>query len=116
MKDVFSVQPSLAVLRDGLLVLSGGRPGLYAWVNRDGTGRDWQRLDIRADHNVSVPKEPILRNDQSSSYTEVVSVGDNELVYIYDRIPFGWGMIPRDSPETNSVWVVRLRVDRPKTK
>ena len=116
MKDAFSVQPSLAVLRDGMVVLSGGRPGLYAWVNQDGTGQDWQRLDIRAHHNATVPKEPILRNDQSSSYTEVVRVGENELLYIYDRIPFGWGTIPRDSKETNSVWVVRLRVDRAKTE
>src|SRR6266550_2278927 len=31
--DVFSVQPSLAVLKDGTIVLSGGRPGLFLWVD-----------------------------------------------------------------------------------
>jgi hypothetical protein len=113
MKEAFSVQPSLAVLKDGMLVISGGRPGLFAWFNPEGTGRDWQSLDIRAHHNAYVPKEPILRNDQTSSYTEVVAVGDNELVYIYDRIPFGWGKIPRESTETNSVWVIRLTCSPP---
>jgi len=106
------VQPSLAVLRDGMVVLSGGRPGLYAWFNLDGTGKDWQRIDMKAHHNAAVPKEPITRNDHTSSYTEVVALGDGELLYIYDRIPFSWGQIPRDSAETNSVWVVRLNVER----
>lgn len=111
--DAFSVQPSLAVLRDGTLCLSGGRPGIYLWVNRDGTGKDWQRIDLRAHHNASLPKEPIMKDDRSSSYTEVVAVSDTELLVIYDRIPHGWGAIPKDSAETNSVWVVCVRLDRP---
>jgi hypothetical protein len=34
------------------------------------------------------------------------------LLYIYDRIPFGWNAIPADSAETNSVWVVRVALGR----
>jgi hypothetical protein len=30
------------------------------------------------------------------------------VLYIYDRIPKGWHAIPKDSLETNSVWVVRI--------
>jgi hypothetical protein len=113
MKDAFSVQPSLAVLQDGTVVLSGGRPGLYAWFNIDGRGKDWQRIDIRAHHNACRPKEPINRDEHSSSYTEVVAVGDKEFLYIYDRIPCGWSVIPPGSSETNSIWVVRLSLVKP---
>lgn len=37
-----SVQPSLQVMGDGTVLLSGGRPGLFLWSNTDGseaTGR-----------------------------------------------------------------------------
>ena len=108
-----SVQPSLAVMKDGTVVLSGGRPGLYLWLNSDGTGNDWQQVDIRKHHNACVD-EKILRSDRSSSYTEVVALDDAHLLYIYDRIPRGWAAIPKGSGETNSVWVVRVTLKRTK--
>src|SRR5207248_7315732 len=58
-KDIFSVQPSLAVLKDGTIVLSGGRPGLWCWINTDGTGKDWQRVDLVANHNHCHAKDAI---------------------------------------------------------
>jgi hypothetical protein len=114
MEGVFSVQPSVAVLPDGALVLSGGRPGLFVWVNLDGTGKDWQKVDVQAHHNARVPKETIDKSDRTSSYTEVVALDDTHLLLIYDRIPHGWGAIPKESAETNSVWVVRLALERAK--
>jgi hypothetical protein len=33
-------------------------------------------------------------------------------LYIYDRIPNGWKAIAADTPETNSVWVVRVTPQR----
>jgi hypothetical protein len=112
MSGAFSVQPSLAVLKDGLVVLSGGRPNLYAWFDPDGDGKDWQRLPIHEHHNARRPQEPIDKPGHTSAYTEVVALDDTHLLYIYDRIPHGWGSIPKDSPDTNSVWVVRLTVER----
>jgi hypothetical protein len=112
MSDVFSVQPSLAVLKDGTVVLSGGRPNLYAWFNLDGKGKDWQRLAIHEHHNSSRPKEPIDSPGHTSSYTEVVALDETHLLYIYDRVPHGWQAIPKDSADTNSVWVVRLTLER----
>jgi len=115
MNGPFSVQPSLAVMKDGMVVLSGGRPGLYAWFNLDGTGNDWQRVDVLANHNACIPREKISNpaaGGNTSSYTEVVVLDDSHLLYIYDRIPRGWHRIPAGSPETNSVWVVRLSVER----
>ena len=48
----------------------------------------------------------------TSSYTEVVVLDEGHLLYIYDRIPNGWKAIAADSPETNSVWVVRVTLQR----
>jgi hypothetical protein len=112
MKDCFSVQPSVTVMKDGTIILSGGRPGLFAWINRDGTGKDWQQLDVRAVHNTAQPKEPIVKDNHTSSYTEVVSLDETHVLYIYDRIPNGWAALPKDAAETNSVWVMRLTVER----
>jgi hypothetical protein len=121
MSKAFPVSPSLAVIKDGTVVLSGGRPGLYAWFSTDGAGKDWQRLDMMAHHNAFVPKDPMnevfdkehaIASLRTSAYTEVISLDDTHLLYIYDRIPNGWYPIPKDSSETNSVWVVRMTVRR----
>jgi hypothetical protein len=45
---------------------------------------------------------------RTSAYTEVVTLDDTHVLYIYDRIPNGWYPIPEDSSETNSVWIVRM--------
>jgi hypothetical protein len=112
---VASVQPSLAVLKDGTVVLSGGRPGIYVWVNLDGTGKDWQRVDVLANHNAFRTADAIKNpaaGGNTSSYTEVVPLDESNLLCIYDRIPHGWHAIPKESRETNSVWVVRLTLKR----
>src|SRR5207248_1046468 len=113
MAGPFSVQPSLAVMKDGSVVLSGGRPGLFIWINLDGTGKTWQRVDLQSHHNACVPKEPIDKPNHTSSYTEVVAVDDTHLLFIYDRIPHGWERIPKESAQTNSVWVVRIGLEKP---
>lgn len=118
MAGPFSVQPSLAMLADGTLALSGGRPGLQLWLNADGSGLTWQGIDIQAHHNACHPREAIAttvehnHQQQTSAYTEVVAVDDNHLLYIYDRIANGWHPIPEAMDETNSVWVVRVTVER----
>jgi len=119
MQGIRSVQPSLAMMKDGMVALSGGRRGLFLWINRDGTGQDWQKTDVRANHNEFLPDEPILEGDwKTSSYTEIVALDDTHLLYIYDQTPHGishgddWKDIPDDSPETNSVWVVRVTVEK----
>lgn len=110
MKGPFSVQPSLAVMKDGTVALSGGRPGLFLWLNADKTGKEWQKIDLLANHNAQVPDEPIKAANNTSAYTEVVTLDDEHLLVIYDRIPNSWSAIPEGSPETNSVWIVRVKV------
>jgi hypothetical protein len=109
MTDAFAVQPSLAVLKDGTVALSGGRPGLFLWLNADKTAKAWQKLDVRANHNEFVKDEPI-QPAHTSAYTEIIPLDDTHLLYVYDRIPNGWSPIPEASNDTNSVWVVRVTV------
>lgn len=110
MSGPFSVQPSLAALPDGTLALSGGRPGLFLWLCADRRGESWQKIDVLANHNQFQSAETIKGAGNTSSYTEVIVLDDTHLLYIYDRIPHSWSRIPQDSPETNSVWVVRVTV------
>jgi hypothetical protein len=51
----WSVRPQLRVLSNGLLVLSGGRPGIKLWVCADGAGESWQEIDIAREHNARTP-------------------------------------------------------------
>lgn len=112
MDGPFSVQPSLAVMSDGALALSAGRPGIYCWLNLAGDGKAWQRIDLIANHNATQDEKIDPSKDNTSSYTEVILDGERSLLVIYDRIPSGWRRIPDGTKETNSVWVVRLTLEK----
>ena len=123
-----SVEPSLVVLRDGMVALSGGRPGISVWFNADGAGRDWQEVDIISAHNaVCAPADRIEPDSHnawmpvdemrragttgfSSCYTELIALDDTTLLLIYDRVGYGWHPIPDDADESKSVWVMRIRL------
>ena len=124
-----SVEPSLAVLAGGILALSSGRPGISVWFDAAGKGADWQAVNILEQHNAAHPQDLINPDSRkawggaeklireglrgfTSSYTELMRLDDNHLLLIYDRLGLGWSAIPDESPETNSVWVMRLRVER----
>lgn len=114
MKEPHSVQPSIAMMKDGTLVLTGGRPGIFAWINTSGDDGDWLQVDLLRNHNEQCSQETINGGDafslaaQTTSYTEVVSLDEHSVLVMYDRIPHGWSAIPRDSRDTNSIWVVKL--------
>ena len=114
MKDACSVQPSMALMKDGSLVLTGGRPGIFAWINRAGDGRDWLEVDLQSHHNENHPQEAITTTatfttgDQTTAYTEVVALDDRSVIVMYDRIPHGWNALPEKSQDTNSIWVVKI--------
>ena len=114
----FSVEPSLAVLPNGVVVLSGGRPGLYLWFDREGDGWNFDRLDLLAHHNACRPDEQIKFVEKpyhghawTTSYTRTVALDERHVLTIYDRIPGGWANEPENPTETNSVWVVNATVD-----
>jgi len=110
MAQAHSVQPSIAATSDGTLVLTGGRLGIYAWINRAGDGKDWLEVDLQSHHNQYQPADVIFRPNQTNttSYTEAVPLDDRSVLVVYDHIPNGWNAIPKDSPQVNSIWVVKL--------
>lgn len=115
LKGTHSVQPSLSVSETGKLLLSGGRPGLFIWINRRGDAVGWEKIDLARHHNQWVEDEPILKavaafDSNTSSYTEVRWLDDQRFLVVYDRLANGWHAIPADSHATNSLWVVRGRV------
>ena len=125
-----SVEPSLQALPSGVVALSGGRPGIFIWFSAEGQGTDWQPVDVVAHHNACRPaadaidpdsrridcsSEEMLRQGRggySSCYTELIRLDDRHLLLIYDRLGLSWQAIPDRSEATNSVWVVRIRVDK----
>ena len=123
-----SVEPSVHVMPNGVVALSGGRPGIFVWLNADGRGTGWQAVDIVAHHNGCRPEDTInpdsgkawVGRDEmirqglggfSSCYTELMPLDERRLLLIYDRLGLGWSSIPDESDETNSVWVVRLTIE-----
>ncbi len=46
MEGMWSVQPRLARLGNGALVLTCGRPGLFLWLCTDGKGEKWETLNL----------------------------------------------------------------------
>ncbi|MHB0956693.1 MAG: sialidase family protein [Pirellulaceae bacterium] len=117
MERPFSVEPSLVTLTDGTVVLSGGRPGLFLWVNKNGDAQDWEQIDLLEHHNTGRVEDVIHTAPEqppgTSSYTEVVVLDDRNVLVIYDRLANGWNAIPSDSQDTNSVWVVRATFQQP---
>lgn len=116
MEGPYSVQPSLAQSARGILALSGGRPGLKLWLNRRGDAQKWESIDLMAHHNKHVKTDPMKKaqaafDSNTSAYTEVLWLDDQHFLVIYDRLANGWKPIPKDSKETNSVWVVRGKIE-----
>jgi hypothetical protein len=95
-----SVQPSLAVMPDGLIALSGGRPGVSVWIDAVGDAKQWQAVEL------------LPPTAKTSAYTEILTMDEHNLLCVYDEIPHGWTPIPTDSRAMNSVWVVRLTIAR----
>jgi hypothetical protein len=127
----WSVDPRMAVMQDGTVVLSGGRPGVLMWFNVDGTGGNWQVVDLLGHHNAFRPKEPLQLYDKVGSsghffgtatgYTEVVAVDDSHVLCVYDRTPLSstWddptpalNQHLGDVGETYSVWIVRATLTK----
>ncbi len=108
------VEPTLAVLKGGILALAHGREIGLAF-NLDGAGLDWQDISMKGHHNFyhpeDAPKAEDLKNDPkglkypygwgTSSYPDIIALDDTHFLYAYDR----W--LERGS----SVWVVRLSIE-----
>lgn len=121
MEGVFSVEPQLVRLDNGLILLSGGRPGLYLWVCSDGEGKRWERFNLASHHNACRPEEALRYPDAfcagqdsslSTSYTGMMKVGPNEVLLSYDRLANGWHGAPGPWGQADMVFTVRVQVER----
>ena len=122
-KGMRSVLPRMAGLSDGTLLLSGGRPDVYLWVNPAGDARDWQQVDLLEHHNACLPQEPIRRLFDSNSgtygygsttaYTQMAVVDESTVLLVYDRTPLTFPSPPAgstDLQETYSCWAIRVSI------
>ncbi|MHB9131002.1 MAG: sialidase family protein [Armatimonadota bacterium] len=85
---VGTVEPRLAVTGTGVVTLCGGRPRYYLWFNADGTGKDWQGIDIFTHHNALAGPDQVrfggYRFDGCSAYGSVIPLDDTQVLLIYD--------------------------------
>ncbi len=115
----FSVYPCLRRLANGVLALSTGRPGLFLWLCEDARGDQWLPVDITAHHNAVMDAghhitdgELFEGESQTTSYTQMVPLAPDRLLYVYDRTPFGWKPVPADSWERSRIYALPIRVER----
>jgi hypothetical protein len=123
--DQWSVEPQLVCLDDGTLLLSGGRPGIFLWVDRSGTGQSWESINLAAHHNATCTDSAQYFHERcvsargpgenepafTTSYTCIKQTGANEVMISYDRLGNGWEGAPGPWGPEDSVFVVRAQVD-----
>ena len=107
----WSVKPQLLLTSKGVLLLTGGRPGIFMWASIDG-GESWvKQWNLAAVHNklvnagalsanytydeqvvnVTGPKHSRARpQPETSSYTGLTEAKDGAVVVSYDRLANGW--------------------------
>jgi hypothetical protein len=121
---VWSVEPQLMRLENGLIVLTSGRPGLFLWVCPDGKGNHWERFNLAAHHNAAFLEaslhysetfcqaDPQVNPAQSTSYTGLLAISPDDVLVCYDRLGNGWVGAPGPWGETDAVFCVRLKLTR----
>jgi hypothetical protein len=123
MDGVFSVEPQLVRLANGVILLSGGRPGLFVWACTDGQGKKWERLSLGKHHNDHVQDATLHYSDAfcegrgggpalSTSYTGMAAVGPDEVLVCYDRLGNGWKGAPGPNGQWDVIFCIRIKVTR----
>ena len=107
-KTLWAVRPWLLLLGNGVLVLTGGRPGIYLSISPDGNGDTWETYNLAAEHNRRVPSHSALAfpncsvdiphpapgnpctPEVTTSYTSMLPVGPSSLMVSRTRIAGIW--------------------------
>ena len=122
MEGMRSVQPRLAQLENGALILTGGRPGLFLWVSTDGRGEVWERVNLGEHHNRMTKDQSLQFSDafcraeageepaMSTAYTGLMPWGTDEAIVTYDRLANGWAGAPGPNGEVDCVFSVHVTV------
>lgn len=78
--EVYGVSPQLALMPNGLLVLSSGRPDNWIAISTDATGTSWTR------EQTTYRNRPDQNWDYGSSgYTSLVPIASNQLLQFFDN-------------------------------
>ncbi|MBM3264685.1 MAG: exo-alpha-sialidase [candidate division Zixibacteria bacterium] len=124
MEGVWSVEPQIARLDNGLMVLSSGRPGLFLWVCTDEVGNQWERINLAEHHNAHLADSSLHYNDafcageevfrpyQSTSYTGMIRSGADQVLISYERTANGWDGAPGPYGDTDAAFCIRVRARR----
>jgi hypothetical protein len=124
LSGVWSVEPQLTRLENGLIVLSSGRPGLFLWVCPDGEGTNWECINLASLHNAAYPDvslhyseafcqaDPRINPAQSTSYTGILALGPEDVLVCYDRLGNGWAGAPGPWGKMDAIYCLRLRIVR----
>ncbi len=108
----YSVEPSMVRIKNGTILLSTGRPGIYLWVSIDPRAERWQSINILEHHNRWAADDTYrISPEQTTAYTELVEVAPNRLLLVYDRVAFGWKPTPTDSGERSCIFVLPIMVE-----
>ena len=122
MEGIWSVQPRLARLDNGALILTGGRPGLFCYFCADGKGEKWEKVNLGVHHNQLIEPSEQRFSDafckaekgedpaMSTSYTSVMPWGADTLIVTYDRLSNGWSGAPGPNGDVDRVFSVVLKV------
>ena len=122
MEGMWSVQPRLARLGNGALVLTCGRPGLFLWLCTDGKGENWEVLNLGAHHNECIEHEAERFSEQfcsaesdgdpaiSTTYTGIMPWKSDGLIVTYDRLANGWFGAPGPNGDFDRVFSVVLKI------
>jgi hypothetical protein len=129
LQGAWSVEPQLVLLTGdhlarlakGSLLLSGGRTGLFLWVSADGSGEQWQAINLAEHHNATRPDaathfsrafaeaQQSVTPAQSTSYTGMIQVAPNEALLCYDRLANGWQGASGPWGDRDMLFCLRIR-------
>lgn len=107
--DAFSVAPQICRFSDDILLLVTGRPGLFIWANTSSGEGKWESFDLMAYHNETTDDWK-MDAKQTSAYVDIVSIEPGKAMIVYDRSPFGWKPVPKDSGEESQIWLVEVNI------
>jgi len=130
LRGAWSVEPQLIRLEgdplasgaQGILLLSGGRHGLFLWVCADGLGERWEPINLAEHHNACLPDPSLhfgratvearerVEPAQSTAYTGMIRVSAGEALLCYDRLGNGWRGAPGPWGPRDMLFCLRLRV------
>ena len=84
----YAVWPQAALLSNGVLAVSSGRPGIGFYISPTATptGREeWIVYNVTAEHTKHMPSDPWGQGDETTSYTSMAEIEPGVVLLAYDK-------------------------------